>query len=229
MPGLRRALTGLLLLGAVRPALAQDVRDPLEAVNRRVHWFNSAVQAHVLGPAAEFYRATAPAELRTGVANAFANLGEPLTAVSGLLAGELDVAANAMLRFSINSTFGIAGIQDRAASLGYPRQGFTAADALCRWGVPSGPFVVLPLLGPSTLRDAGAMAVTTVALSQALGSDYVMTWSTGSALAGYAELHPELRRIEAQALDSYAVYRSLYLQQRAATCASDRVMEAETE
>jgi phospholipid-binding lipoprotein MlaA len=223
---LRRLVAcAVLLAAAVPPATASATDDPFEAANRRVHAFNQGVRSRVLGPLAEFYLSTVPAGVRRGIGNALANLNEPVAALSGLAAGELGLAANAAARFGINSTLGLAGVRDRAAEMGYPRRPFGLADAACRWGVPSGPFLVLPLLGPSTLRDTAARAATGVALSQALGSDVYLAWSSGDAFVGYAQLHPEIDRIDAQSLDPYAVYRSAYLQQRAASCAVDRVGE----
>ena len=151
-----------------------------------------------------------------------ANLREPITVASGLAAGNLGLAANAATRFAINSTFGLAGIQDRAAAMGYPQHAFSLADAACSWGVPSGPFLMLPLLGPSTVRDAGALAAQGAALDQALGAGAYLAWSGGDLFSGYAHLHHELRHVEATSLDPYAVYRSAYLQRRAAVCLVDR-------
>jgi phospholipid-binding lipoprotein MlaA len=88
--------------------------------------------------------------------------------------------------------------------------------------VPSGPFVVLPLLGPSTLRDAGALVATSATLSQTVGPEFYFAWTTSDIFVGYAQLHHELNRIDEHSLDAYAVYRSAYLQRRAATCATDR-------
>ncbi|HYZ30848.1 MAG TPA: MlaA family lipoprotein [Crenalkalicoccus sp.] len=212
----------LALPGAGRAAAAPD---PLEPVNRRVHAFNELVRARVLHPLAALYRAQVPAELRQEVANAAANLREPITAASGLAAGELGIAANAVARFGINSTLGWGGLHDRAAELGFPRRPFGVADAVCAWGAPSGPFLVLPLLGPSTLRDAAATAAAGVALSQAIGPDAYLAWSGGDALVGYVEADPELARIAAESLDGYAVLRSAYLQRRAEACAVDREAE----
>jgi phospholipid-binding lipoprotein MlaA len=124
------------------------------------------------------------------------------------------------------STLGLGGVHDRAAGLGFPRQAFAVADAVCRWGVPSGPFLVLPLLGPSTLRDASALVATSAALSQIVGSDIYFAWSGTDALADYAQIHRELVRIDTQSLDAYAVYRSAFLQRRAAVCGVDRVRDA---
>jgi len=220
------SLFACAVLLVAQPAAAQATGDPLEAFNRRIHSFNRDVQARVLGPMAELYISATSAEVRRGVSNTLANLREPITAVSGLAAGDVTLALNATVRFGINSTIGLAGVHDRAADMGYPRHSFGVADAVCRWGVPSGPFVVLPLLGPSTLRDAGALVATSAALSQTLGSEIYFGWAGTDALVGYAQLHHDLERIDAQSLDAYAVYRSAYLQRRAAVCTVNQVRGA---
>ncbi|WP_431282818.1 MlaA family lipoprotein [Humitalea sp. 24SJ18S-53] len=215
------ALCGMLLFaGQAAPAWAAD--DPFEDTNRWIHGFNRAVQTMVLNPLVEAYHAVAPERLRLGIGNAMTNLAEPMTAVTGLFAGRFELAANAVTRFGINSTIGIVGIHDRASEMGYPRQRFTAADTLCSWGVPSGPFLVLPLLGPSSLRDAGARIGVALALSEVLGSEPVLAFAGSEAFVGYAQIHDEVRRVEADSLDPYAVYRSAYRQQRAAMCETDR-------
>lgn len=218
-------LVASALLIVAQPAAAQPT-DPFEAANRRIHAFNRNIHTKLLGPLSEFYLTTTSAELRRGVSNSLANLNEPVTALSGLVAGDVAVAANAAARFAINSTLGLGGVHDRAADLGYTRQTFAVADAVCRWGVPSGPFVVIPLLGPSTLRDASALVATSAALSQTLGADIYFAWSGTEALVDYAQLHRELARVDAQSLDAYAVYRSAFMQRRAAICAVDRVPDA---
>ena len=206
-------------------AAAQAADDPFEAVNRRIHAFNGSVRARVLGPLADLYLSTTSAEVRHGIGNMLANLGEPITVLSGLAAGDVHLAANAMARFGINTTLGLAGVRDRAAAMGYPRRAFGVADAVCSWNVPGGPFLVLPLLGPSTLRDAGALVASGAALSQALGPDVWLAWSSSDAFIGYAQRHHEFERIDAQSLDAYAVYRSAYLQRRAAACPADRTSD----
>ena len=92
--------------------------------------------------------------------------------------------------------------------------------------MPAGPYLVLPLLGPSTLRDAAALLATSTALSQALGTEPVLAWSGGDLFLGYAAAHEDLARIEAEALDAYAVLRSAYLQRRASRCPADRLRPA---
>lgn len=217
------AAAAALLLAAI-PARAED--DPLEGLNRRTHALNGAVRAWVLAPAVEAWRAAAPPAVRQGVAQVFANLREPITALSGLAAGEVAVAANATIRFGINSTLGLGGVEDRAAAMGYAPRRLTPADALCAWGVPSGPYLVLPLLGPSSLRDAGAMAAAGLALSQALGPDVTGAWAAGDAFLDYDSVHDALGQVEAHSLDSYAVLRSAWRQRRAAACPADREAEA---
>jgi phospholipid-binding lipoprotein MlaA len=214
--------TCVLLLIVAQPTTVWAADDPFEAVNRRIHTFNRRVQAKVLGPLVDLYLSTTSAEVRRGVGNPLGSLGEPITAVSGLVAGNVDLAMNAAARFGINSTIGFAGVRDRAAEMGYPRRVFGVADAICSWGVPSGPFVVLPLLGPSTLRDASALMATSATLSQTFGPKFYFAWSTSDIFVGYAQLHHELSRIDAHALDAYAVCRSAYFQRRVATCATDR-------
>lgn len=215
----------MLALGLAAPA--QAAPDPLEPVNRRIHALNRLLQAHVLGPVAEAYVDYTPPAVRDGVANALANLGEPITAVSSIAAGDLPRAGNAALRFGINTTLGLGGVADAAASLGFPRRPMATADAVCSWGVPSGPYLVLPLIGPSTLRDAGAMVATSAALSQLVGTEAFLGWRSGDLFTTYAAFHAELQQVDAQALDSYAVHRSAFLQRRAATCPADRVAMAE--
>lgn len=222
-PHRHRILAGALLLAMALPLPARAADDPLEDWNRRVHAINLRVQTHVLTPLARAYVAATSAGVRQGVGNLFANLGEPVTALSSLAGGDLGQAAHAAARFGINSTLGLAGVQDRAAAMGYPRRSFGLADAVCSWGVPSGPFVMLPLLGPSTLRDATALFATSAALSQALGTETVLAWNGGDLFAGYAAVHEELAEVEARSLDAYAVYRSAYLQRRASRCPVDRV------
>ncbi|WP_372618060.1 VacJ family lipoprotein [Falsiroseomonas sp.] len=231
MPSRTRFSLPLLALLAIcqlaSPAAA--ARDPLEPVNRRIHALNQGLQAWLLGPAVELYMAATTPGFRTGLSNALGNLGEPVSAVSSIAAGDFGRAANAALRFGINTTLGVGGIHDAATPLGFPRRPLPPADAVCSWGVPSGPFLVLPLLGPSTLRDAGTVALTSAALSQLVGQELFLGWRGSDLFTGYANVHHELRRIDAEALDSYAIHRSAYLQRRAAACAVDRHAATEAE
>lgn len=219
----RRLVTILGCLAAgLAPLPVQAAADPFEAANRRIHGFNQQLRAHVLGPLAESYVAVTPPPWRQGIARAAANLGEPITAVSGLVAGDPGLARNAISRFGLNSTLGWGGVRDVAAERGLPHRPLTLADAACSRGLPSGPYLVLPMLGPSTLRDAGALAATSAALSQLVGAEWIAGMGAGDAFVTYAGRHEALKQVDAAALDSYAVFRSAYLQRRAASCAVDR-------
>jgi phospholipid-binding lipoprotein MlaA len=220
---MRRLL--LVLLLAAGPALAAP--DPLEPVNRRIHDFNALAQAHALDPLAEWWRAHVPEAARQGVGNAVANLGEPLTAISGLAAGDPGLAWHAAARFGINATLGWAGWRDAAADRGYAPRAMTPGEAACAWGVPSGPYIVMPLLGPTTLRDAVAGIATAAAIAQGLGATPVASWQAGDAFLLYDRVQPALRRMEATSLDPYAVLRSAQHQRRAARCEADRDAEEE--
>jgi phospholipid-binding lipoprotein MlaA len=221
-----RLLACVALLATALPGTTWAADDPFEAVNRRIHGFNIAVRAKMLGPLAELYLSATAPETRRGIANVLSNLREPVTAVSGLVAGDLDLATSAAARFGINSTLGLGGLRDPATEIGFPRRNFGIADAACSWGVPSGPFLVLPLLGPSTFRDAGALAAQSAALSDVLGADIYLAWSGSDLFVGYAQFHRELERVQSESLDAYAVYRSAYLQQRATVCPVDRAAAA---
>ncbi|MES2710454.1 MAG: VacJ family lipoprotein [Pseudomonadota bacterium] len=213
-----RLLLAFCLLAAA-PARASD--DPFEGANRRVHAVNQMLHSHVLGPLATLYRTHTPASVREGIGNAAANLAEPVTAVSAALAGEFGQAGNAAARFAINTTLGLGGVREAAAPLGYPRASMTLGDTLCRWGVPSGPFLMLPVFGPSTLRDAGALLATSTALSQGIGSEAWLAIGATDQFHAYAEIHPIIERVASESLDPYATFRSAYLQRRAMACPGD--------
>jgi phospholipid-binding lipoprotein MlaA len=217
-----------LVLFAV-PGVAAAAPDPLEPLNRRIHAFNAVAQARLLGPAAELWRKHVPAETRQGIGNAVGNLGEPVNALSGLAAGDAALAGHAAARFGINTTLGWGGWRDAATERGYPPRAMAPGEALCAHGVPSGPYLVLPLLGPTTLRDAGAAMAVGAALAQGVGAVPVAAWQGGDGFLTYERLHDELRRVEAEALDAYAVIRSAHAQRRAARCATDRATEDEAE
>ena len=224
---MRRLLPVLLFGATLLPGPAAASPDPLEAVNRRVHAFNLLAQAYALDPLASLWRAHVPDAARQGIGQAVGNIGEPLTALSGLAAGEWDLAWHAVARFGLNTTLGWAGWWDAAAEHGYARRPMAPGDAVCAWGVPSGPYLVLPLLGPSSLRDAAAALAVNVALAQGVGSGPVAGYQGADAFLVYDRVQAPLRRLEAESLDPYASLRSAWLQRRAARCPSDRDAEEE--
>jgi len=126
--------------------------DPFEGFNRKMAAFNTGFDTVILKPAAQAYSKVLPAPVKTSVNNAFANLADPWTAMNQLLQGRVKLAANDTGRFVVNSTVGIGGLFDVATPLGMPRHQEDIGQTLGVWGVPQGPYIVLPMLGPSSGR-----------------------------------------------------------------------------
>lgn len=147
------ACCGLALLAGCATTGAQNPADPYEAANRRVYAFNDAVDRATLKPAARAYERNVPKWMRTSVGNFFSNLDTPVTLVNQLLQGKLKEAGQDTLRFALNTTLGIGGLFDPATDAGLPRHDEDLGQTLGRWGTPPGPYLMLPLLGPSHLRD----------------------------------------------------------------------------
>lgn len=136
------------------------VYDPLEPLNRQVFAFNEAADRAVIGPVAEGYATITPGFVRQGVRNVLSNLNSPVVFVNDVLQGEPGRAGDTASRFVLNSTFGILGLFDVAASeAGIQRHSEDFGQTLAVWGVDSGPYLVLPLLGPTNLRDGIGMGV----------------------------------------------------------------------
>lgn len=147
--GLRRfALLALLCL--CNPATAQT--DPLEPANRVVFAFNTALDKVLIKPAAQVYRGAAPQPVEEALSRFFSNLNEPWTAINQTLQGDFAGAGNDLARFAINSTVGVAGFFDIASDMNLPKNRSSVDQTLAVWGVPRGPYVVLPMLGPSSAR-----------------------------------------------------------------------------
>jgi len=144
----------LLTACASLPAGHQpDPRDPFESINRGFFEFNLRADEHVIRPAAEAYRALTPLPVRQGVGNVLGNLRDTTTAVHHVLQGEIDAASESAGRVFLNSTVGLLGVVDVASPLGLRRTREDAGLTLGNWGLPNGPFLMLPLMGPSTARD----------------------------------------------------------------------------
>ena len=214
-------LTTALVLAALAgcASVAQpNPRDPWEGFNRRSYEFNEGVDRVVLKPTATWYREKVPALMRTGVSNFFGNLGDAWSAVNSLLQFRLQDFEENLARFHINTTFGILGIFDVASDLNIDRHHEDFGQTLGRWGVPAGPYIVLPLLGPSTLRDAAALPVDhRFDLVRRIGNDAArdLTYTlrvvdTRSNLIRFGNV------LEEVSLDKYSFTRDAYLQRRRA-------------
>ena len=148
----RAALLALAVVAGA--ANAQSANDPFEKANRAVFGFNEALDIAVLTPVAKGYQAVVPELLRAGVTNFFGNFGDGWSAINNALQGKGEAAATMVARVATNTLFGIGGIFDVASDLGMERSTEDFGQTLGRWGMPAGPYVVWPLLGPSTARDS---------------------------------------------------------------------------
>lgn len=156
---MRRSLSaGILLVGVASCASAPDptqdaVYDPLEGLNRQVFAFNEAADKAVIGPVARGYEAVLPGAVRGGIGNVLANLNAPVVFINDVLQGEPGRASDTGYRFVINSTVGLLGVWDAAAHFGLEGHTEDFGQTLAVWGVDEGPFLMLPLMGPSNARD----------------------------------------------------------------------------
>ncbi len=214
-----RAIAGALLLASLAGCATTNMGtpgDPLERMNRATHRFNDSVDRAVLRPVAVGYRDHVPRIVQTGVNNFLDNLAYTTTIVNDLLQLKIKDTLIDLGRFTVNSTLGLGGILDPATHFGIPRNDEDFGQTLGRWGVPSGPYVVLPFFGPSTVRDAPSIYVD-VQTDLRIG-DYVDT-TTEWALVGLsfvnrrAELLPFDESYQS-AYDPYAFIRDAWLQRR---------------
>jgi phospholipid-binding lipoprotein MlaA len=214
----------LIGLAACATAPGPDPSDPLEASNRQVLEFNEGVDRSVIRPVAEAYRDNVPAPVRTGVRNFVSNLNEPVVFANNLLQLRLLDAGHTLMRFYINSTAGVLGFVDVATPAGIERRSGDFGQTLASYGVPDGPFVMLPLLGPTTLRDAIGDGVDSLGNPVALVTGYAFTplasqliGAGRGALGGItmrADNIETLDALRAESLDYYARLRSVVQQRR---------------
>lgn len=149
----RAALLAVMALG-VSPLHAAE-EDPWEGVNRAVFRFNDTVDTYTLKPLAQGYQKVTPDVIETGIGNVFSNLGDVVVLANDLLQGKIRDAGIDTSRVLFNSTFGVLGFFDVATRMGLHKNDEDLGQTLGAWGLGSGPYVVLPLLGPSTVRDVG--------------------------------------------------------------------------
>ena len=211
----------LLALAAVvrNPATAQVIFDPLERVNRASFTFNEYSDTNALEPTAKVYPYVAPVPVRRSVRNFLYNLREPVVFANDVLQGERERAGIALSRFMINSTLGVFGLFDAASTFGYTQHFEDLGQTLGVYGVPDGPYLMLPLLGPSNPRD----------LVGRFGDFYLdpvnqCCLDTGERLAVFGSTAVSEREVNIEtaddlktnSIDLYATVRTIYLQKRAA-------------
>lgn len=210
----------LLLAGCASSNNSGTVNDPLEPINRKIFAFNQSLDKRAALPAATYYKSAVPDGARQGVHNFLSNLTFPVTFANDVLQGEGTLAGNAACRFGVNTTVGILGVMDPATEMGYPEDDQDFGKTLAIYGVPGGPYMVLPFLGSTQPRDFfGKMLVdhyfNPLGYVTYDGKLYVSLTENLLKLVDQRSRHIEaLRNIERNSIDYYAAMRSIYLQRR---------------
>jgi phospholipid-binding lipoprotein MlaA len=190
--------------------------DPLEPMNRALYQVHDVLDTNIVKPVAEGYVSVVPQFMRTGFANVFNNIDDLFSAVNGLLQGKLDKAGNDLGRVMINTMFGLGGIIDVAADLDIERGNEDFGQTFAVWGFPQGPYLFIPLFGPTTFRD-GAGVIVRIALGPV---GYVPNVPVRNSIygVGYVDLRSQALEsgslVDTAALDRYIFIRNAYLQRR---------------
>jgi phospholipid-binding lipoprotein MlaA len=210
------SLAVLTLFGcASLPSGKRDPRDPFERVNRTIYKFNDALDKAVARPIAHTYRKVTPQFVQTGISNFNSNLDYPVVIVNDLLQGRFKPFAKDTGRFVMNTTLGIGGLLDPASSAGLEKNENDFGQTLGRWGFKPGPYLMLPILGPSDVRDGiGKVANTYTSPRQYIHDNTVYYTLYGLYFLDYrASLVPQEKTLDS-AYDPYAFLRNAYLQRR---------------
>jgi len=215
---LRWSVLAVMLLALGGCATGPDRRDPFENFNRGVSTFNDELDAAVLKPVATAYRDHLPSPARTAISNVFSNLGDAWSMVNSLAQLKFQRAAESLMRVSINTVFGLYGVLDIASEAGLERHREDFGQTLGRWGVPPGPYLVLPALGPSTVRDAAALVIDRRGdpLREVDPADARNSLLALRVVETRASLLRAGRLLDEVSLDRYTFTRDAYLQRRRA-------------
>lgn len=217
-PWLWRSVALLMIVGLSGCATGPNAhpQDPLEPWNRGVYHFNDVIDTNVLKPVATTYAKVTPDPVRRGVNNFFNNIRDVWSAANAALQLRPQEAAENLFRVGVNTFMGLGGVLDVATEMGIPRTRMDFGQTLGRWGVPSGPYLVLPLLGPSSVRDATGTGV------QLRLNEYTevgdSSLQTGLTVLEVVDTRAGLLRagtlFEEAAIDRYSFMRDFYLQRR---------------
>jgi phospholipid-binding lipoprotein MlaA len=203
------------LVGCAAPS-GSDPRDPFESYNRSVTRFNDNLDEAVLKPVAQTYVQVTPSPVRTGVKNFFGNLGDVWSTLNNAMQLKPKETVESLARVLVNTVVGIYGLFDVATELNLTRHAEDFGQTLGYWGVPSGPYLVLPVLGPSTLRDTASLSIDTQG-NLVRQIDHVPTrntlWLTG-AVDKRSRFLDASDQVDALALDKYIFLRDVFLQKR---------------
>lgn len=199
------------------PQAATNPVDPWESWNRKVFAFNDAVDEAVVKPVAEGYRKVLPQFVRTGVSNVFGNLGDIWSTANQFLQGKVQYGFEMGMRVLTNTVFGFGGVLDIATEAKLPRRSEDFGQTLGRWGATPGPYIVLPLLGPSSVRDTAGLVVdrSIASPSRLAAQDSGRYAVTGLELVNTrAGLLDTTKLLGEAALDRYSFVRDAYLSRR---------------
>lgn len=225
LSGLWAGLLALALLQGC--ATGPNPRDPFEPFNRSVSRFNEGLDEAIVKPVAQVYQDVLPSPVRTGVNNFFYNLTDVWSMVNNLLQGRPREAGDSLMRFSINTTIGLGGVLDWATEMGIERHREDFGKTLGRWGVDTGPYLVLPILGPSTVRDTAALVVDTK--GDLVNHVHDVSARNSLYVLRAVDLRASLLRagevLDQAALDKYSFTRDSYLQRRGAVLESNGDVE----
>lgn len=215
-----RAIVLIATLASVS-GCATTNKDPLEGLNRGIYKFNDVADRYAMKPVAKAYKAVAPSPVRTGISNFFSNLGTLTTVVNDLLQLKFAQAFSDAGRFVINTTFGVAGLIDVASMDNIPKHQEDFGQTLGYWGMGSGAYLVLPILGPSTVRDASGLAIDTVTSDPIQYLHNIGQTRTYYQVRAVQLLDKRTQLLDATdlvdnaSIDPYAFMRDAYLQRRA--------------
>ena len=212
----RMCCVALVVLSGCATVQTPDERDPWESMNRSVFSFNDKLDRIVLKPVATVYRDVVPSFARQGVHNFFGNLSDVWSAVNNALSGRKRETGDSISRVFVNTTVGVLGLFDVATDLKIERHKADFGTTLGRWGVKPGPYVVLPLLGPATLRGVAALPVDysanlTNQFSEAATRDTLTLLNLVDTRATYLGAS---NAVDGAALDGYSFIRDVYLQRQ---------------
>lgn len=210
-------LIAILIVSLMTGCATNANKDPLEGLNRGIYKFNDVADKAVFKPVAGAYKAVAPTPVQTGINNFFGNLRTFMTTINQVLQFKFNKAAESATRFVVNSTVGIAGFIDVASKTGIPQYKEDFGQTLGYWGVGNGAYLMLPIFGPSTIRDTGGLLVDSSFLDPIVYVDNVRVRNTlyGSLfISTRASYLPGSDLLDEAALDPYTFMRDAYLQRR---------------
>jgi phospholipid-binding lipoprotein MlaA len=231
MSGFRKSrlapIAALILAGC---ATNGDPRDPLEPVNRAVYAFNDTIDRAALEPLASGYRAVTPRPVQTGLRNFYSNLDDVTVFANSVLQLRLAQSLSDLMRIAFNTTFGFFGFIDLASEMGLKKHNEDFGQTLGYWGLSSGPYLVLPFFGPSSVRDGVGLVVDNAYTDVVSNHDHIETRNYNLAariVTRRADLLDATKAMAEAALDEYEYSRDFYLERREALAHDARPQQAE--